>query len=202
MELGFAGTSKIPQFTLSGNTHLVLVKVRAPFMKVIIETERLLLREFTTGDAGLVYELNNDPEVTKFTGDPVKDVHHASLILSQTILPQYALYNHGRWAVHTRDDMRFLGWCGLKARPERDEIDLGYRFMRSAWGKGFATEAAWASLRHGFDKLGLPRILGRAMPENTASLKVLEKCGMTFVRDEIVDEHPARTYEAVYPFIR
>ena len=171
-------------------------------MNVIIETDRLLLREFTMNDAKLVYNLNKDPEVTRFTGDPVRDTEHAGLILAKTILPQYALYNHGRWAVHTKRDMQFQGWCGLKARPERDEIDLGYRFMRSAWGKGFATEAAWASLRHGFDKLGLPRIVGRAMPGNIASLRVLEKCGMNFICEEIVDDHPARTYEAVYPFIR
>ncbi len=171
-------------------------------MKVIIETDRLLLREFTMDDALLVLELNSDPEVTRFTGDPVKDLDQASDILARTILPQYALYNHGRWAVHTKPDLQFIGWCGLKARPERNEIDLGYRYMQSAWGNGYATESAWACLRYGFDKLGLPRIVGRAMPQNIASLKVLERTGMQFVCEEIVDEHPARTYEALYPFIR
>lgn len=171
-------------------------------MKVIIETDRLLLREFTMNDGAIMLELNSDPVVTLYTGDPVKDIAHAEQVLANTILPQYALYNHGRWAVHTKPGLEFIGWCGLKARPERNEIDLGYRYMQSAWGKGYATEAAWASLRFGFDQLGLPRIVGRAMPQNTASIKVLEKLGMQFVREEIVDEHPARTYEALYPFIR
>jgi RimJ/RimL family protein N-acetyltransferase len=171
-------------------------------MHVIIETERLLLREFTMEDASLVLLLNSDPEVTRYTGDPIRDKTHAEEVLRQTILPQYALYNHGRWAVHNRVGLQFLGWCGLKARPERDEIDLGYRFMQTAWGKGYATEAAWACLRYGFDQLGLPRIVGRAMPDNQASIRVLEKCGMSFVGEEIVDDHPARTYEALYPFIR
>jgi [ribosomal protein S5]-alanine N-acetyltransferase len=170
-------------------------------MNSIIETDRLILRTFTTGDAALIYELNLDPDVTRYTGDPVKDLDHAQQILEQVILPQYALYNHGRWAVHVKPDLEFIGWCGLKARPERNEIDLGYRFLKKAWGKGYATEAAWASLNYGFEKLHLPRIVGRAMPQNTASIRVLEKCGMKFIGEEVVDDHPALTYEALYPLI-
>ncbi len=165
-------------------------------MNIIIETERLLLRTFTLEDAPLVYELNLDPEVIRYTGDPIRDIDHARQVLEQTILPQYALYNHGRWAVLVKPDLQFIGWCGLKARPERNEIDLGYRFMQTAWGKGYATEAAFASLQYGFEKLYIPRIVGRAMPQNTPSIRVLEKCGMQFLCEEIVDEHPARTYEA------
>lgn len=171
-------------------------------MNIIIETERLLLRTFTVDDAPLIYELNLSPDVTRYTGDPVKDLHHAQLILEQIILPQYALYNHGRWAVHIKPDMEFIGWCGLKNRPERNEIDLGYRFMKNAWGKGYATEAAFACLRYGFEKLNMQRIVGRAMPQNVASLRVLEKCGMQYVGDEVVDDHPAKTYEAFNPLIR
>jgi RimJ/RimL family protein N-acetyltransferase len=171
-------------------------------MKIVIETPRLILREFTMEDADLIYQLNKDPQVTKYTGDPVKDVEHGASILRDTIIPQYALYNHGRWAVHTKHDHGVIGWCGLKARPEREEIDLGYRFLQSSWGKGYATEAAYASLRYGFDTLFLPRIVGRAMPANRASIRVLEKCGMRFLTEEIVDQHPALTYEAHYPFIQ
>ena len=164
-------------------------------MHVIIETERLILRRFESGEGQLIYTLNEDPEVTRYTGDPVRDLAHANEVLDQVILPQYALYNHGRWAVHTKPGMEFIGWCGLKYRPERDEVDLGYRFIKTAWGKGFASEAAMASINYGFEKLGLRRIVGRAMPGNIASIKVLEKCGMRFVGEELVDGHPAVTYE-------
>ncbi len=175
-------------------------------MNVIIETDRLLLRTFTTGDAQLIYDLNEDPEITRYTGDPVWDIEHARQVLEQVILPQYALYNHGRWAVHVKQGHnlpaeRFIGWCGLKNRPERNEVDLGYRFMKSAWGKGYATEAAFACINYGFNNLGLQRIVGRAMPDNIASLKVLEKCGMTYIGEEIVDDHPAKTYEIINPLI-
>lgn len=170
-------------------------------MNVIIETERLLLRTFTKDDAQLIYELNLNPEVIRYTGDPIKDIDHAQQVLEQVILPQYALYNHGRWAVLVKPALEFIGWCGLKTRPERNEIDLGYRFLQTAWGKGYATEAAFATIKYGFEKLNLQRIVGRAMPANTGSIKVLEKCGMTFIGDEMVDEHPAKTYEIFNPFI-
>ena len=149
----------------------------------------------------LIYKLNLHPDVTKFTGDPIRDLVHAQEVLEQVILPQYALYNHGRWAVHVKQDLDFIGWCGLKNRPERNEIDLGYRFIKEAWGKGYATEAAFACIQYGFEKLHLLRIVGRAMPENIASIRVLEKCNMQFIRDEVVDDHPAKTYQALNPFI-
>lgn len=164
-------------------------------MHVIIETERLLLRQFEPGEGQLIFTLNEDPEITRYTGDPVRDLAHAEEVLNEVILPQYTLYNHGRWAVLTKPDMEFIGWCGLKYRPELDEIDLGYRFMKSAWGKGYATEAAMASIKYGFEQLGMRKIVGRAMPGNLGSIKVLEKCGMKFIGEEIVDGHPALTYE-------
>jgi RimJ/RimL family protein N-acetyltransferase len=170
-------------------------------MNVIIETERLLLRKFTVEDAPLIYELNLDPDVIRYTYDPVKDIEHATQVLEQVILPQYALYNHGRWAVHLKPQLEFIGWCGLKCIPQRDEIDLGYRFKKQYWGKGYATEAAYACIQYGFKKLDLKRIIGRAIPENTASLHVLEKCGMTFLTDEVVDGYSAKTYEIFNPFI-
>jgi ribosomal-protein-alanine N-acetyltransferase len=111
-------------------------------MSVIIETERLLLRTFMEDDASLIYELNLDPEVTRYTLDPIIDVAHAKKILNEVILPQYTLYGHGRWAVHLKTTLEFIGWCGLKFRPERNEIDLGYRFRKIFWGNGYATEAA------------------------------------------------------------
>lgn len=171
-------------------------------MTLVFETQRLLFRLFTTEDAALVYTLNLDPEVTRFTHDPIEDIEQAATVLEKTILPQYALYNHGRWAVHIRETGEFMGWCGLKYRAELNEIDLGYRFMKQYWGKGYATEAADASIRYGFEKLHLSRIVGRAEPGNTGSIRVLEKCGMIYIGNEEVDGYPVRTYEAINPLVR
>jgi RimJ/RimL family protein N-acetyltransferase len=171
-------------------------------MHVVIETERLLLRTFTKNDAALIYELNRDPEVTRYTCDPMSDISLAEKVLNEVILPQYTLYNHGRWATHLKPGLEFIGWCGLKCVPERNEIDLGYRFMKKFWGKGFATEAAYASLGYGFKELSLPKITGRALPANLASIKVLEKCGMRYLGEEFIDGYLHKTYQATNPAIR
>lgn len=86
-------------------------------MNIVLETKRLLIRTFTTLDANLIYELNLDPDVTRYTHDPVKDLAHASEILEKIIISQYALYNHGRWAVHVKPTLEFLGYRFKKDRP-------------------------------------------------------------------------------------
>ena len=170
-------------------------------MNVVMETERLLLRTFTGLDTNLIYDLNSDPDVTQYTHDPVKDIAHASEILEKVILPQYVLYKHGRWAVHLRSSLQFLGWCGLKYRPELNEVDLGFRFKKEAWGNGYATEAAFASIKYGFERVGLKQITGRAEIDNVASWKVLEKCGMLYVGIQEVDGYTVKTYEIYNPSV-
>ncbi|SRR5258705_12171092 len=91
-------------------------------MNVVIETDRLLLRTFNEDDAPLLYELNLDPEITRYTHDPMTDLAHAQKVLDEVILPQYASYNHGRWAVHKKSNLEFIGWCGLKCRPSEMKL--------------------------------------------------------------------------------
>lgn len=166
-------------------------------MTPLFETSRLLLRQFTLADAGLLLQLNSDPEVLKYLHEPIlQDEAQAREILTTNILPQYEK-RLGRWAVFTKENNQFIGWCGLKYRPELDEIDLGYRFMKSAWGFGYATEAAAKTLDYGFNTLNLKIITGRAHIENAASLSVLEKIGMKYVSSGIVDDCPVKTYVAV-----
>ena len=168
-------------------------------MQIIFQTPRLILRQFTEGDAPLILALNSDPEIVKYVHEPtLKTEEQAKKILLDIILPQYK-NNLGRWAIHTKDNMDFIGWCGLKYRPELDEIDLGYRLMQKAWGKGYATEAAQHSLNFGFNNLNLKLITGRTHIENLASIKVLEKIGMDFIGEGIVDDCPVRTYTKSNP---
>jgi ribosomal-protein-alanine N-acetyltransferase len=170
-------------------------------MTIVHESSRLIFRLFTMEDAALVYELNRDENVTRFTYDPISDMARAADVLQRTIIPQYVLYNYGRWATHLKEDMSFIGWCGLKFRAELKEVDLGYRFMEKYWGQGYATEAAFAAVKYGFEKLHIPRITGRADPKNLASARVLEKIGMKFIGQEQVDGHSALVYEAINPLI-
>ncbi len=96
-------------------------------MHIIFETPRLILRRFTEADAPLVLQLNSNPEVLKYLHEPqLKDEEHAREIIRTIILPQYE-NNLGRWAIHTKSNNEFIGWCGLKSRHEINEIDLGYR---------------------------------------------------------------------------
>jgi RimJ/RimL family protein N-acetyltransferase len=169
-------------------------------MQIIFETPRLILRRFTIADAYLIQELNSDAEVLKYLQEPtLETIDQAKNIITTIILPQYKK-KLGRWAIHTKDNNEFVGWCGLTYRSDPDEIDLGYRLKRSAWGKGYATEAAMNTLKHAFEKLNLKLITGRAHIENITSIKVLEKIGMQFRREEIVDECPVKTYTADNPF--
>ena len=150
--------------------------------KTILETERLLLREFTPDDALDVFNLNDDYEVIRYTGD----VGFKSVEAARTFLinyNHYQLYGFGRWACILKSDKQVLGWCGLKFMPEKGEYDLGYRFSKKYWGHGYATEAARASLHYGFTTLGLLEIVGRAAKANLASIRVLEKLGMKYHQD-------------------
>ncbi len=165
-------------------------------MYIVLETPRLILRRFTEADASLVLKLNSDEDVLKYLHEPVlKDENHARQIIRDIILPQYER-NLGRWAMHTKDDMEFIGWCGLKYRPELDETDLGYRLRKNYWGMGYATESARHTLSHAFNVLSLQTVTGRAHIDNLASLNVLEKIGMTYVCDEVVDDCPVKTFIA------
>ncbi|MCZ4409065.1 GNAT family N-acetyltransferase [Cryomorphaceae bacterium 1068] len=147
-------------------------------MKIIAETKRLTLRELTVEDAADFYRLNESLEVLKYTGDSP----FASLREAESFLENYSDYEQngfGRWAVLEKDSGRFLGWCGLKINEE-NQVDLGFRFFEEYWGKGYATEAARACLKVGFERFNLEEIIGRANKENTASIRVLEKIGMHF----------------------
>lgn len=143
----------------------------------LFESARLGYREFSPDDASDLFRLNSDPEVIRYTGDPPfsSEEEARAFILGYD---RYRRDGYGRWSVVSKETFKLLGWCGLN-RIDGD-IDLGYRFFRSAWGQGFATEAARACLDFGFNQLGMSRIIARALPENIASWKVLEKVGMTF----------------------
>lgn len=165
-------------------------------MQIIFETPRLILSRFKIEDAPLIFLLNSDPEVLKYVHEPVlENEGHAAKIIESIILPQYK-NNLGRWAVYTKNDNAFIGWCGLKHMPDPCIIDLGYRFLKNSWGKGYATEAAWHTLDYGFRNLYIDIITGRAHIENVASQKVLKKIGMKYIRDELVDSCPVKTYIA------
>jgi ribosomal-protein-alanine N-acetyltransferase len=156
-----------------------------------LETERLILREWHLNDVDNLFELNSDPEVVKYTGNGAfKNKQEVIDLISN--YSQYKKFNMGRWVVELKNTHEFLGWCGLKNVD--GEIDLGYRFMRKHWKRGYAFESSVASVNYGFTLPGLKKIIGRAMKENVNSIRVLKKLGMKYEMDTNTFGHPHEQY--------
>ena len=159
----------------------------------VLETNRLYLRRMTLEDAENAYLLNLDPEVIQYTGD----ASFESIESAQTFLANYnhyEKYDFGRWAVINKESDAFLGWCGLKFTPELNEYDIGFRFFKKYWNKGYATEAARACVDLGFNHYNLTTIVGRARKENIGSIRVLEKIGLTYLKDFDFDGNEGVVY--------
>lgn len=145
-------------------------------MKKILETKRTYLREITGADAENAYLLNLDPEVIQYTGDDsFESVEQARMFLEN--YDHYSTYGFGRWAIITKTDNEFIGWCGLKFTADLNEFDIGFRLFKKHWNKGYATETAKACIDLGFEQFGMSV---RAMKVNIGSIKVLEKIGLTY----------------------
>lgn len=156
-------------------------------METYLETERLLLRRFTADDADLLIELDSDPAVMRHLtgGRPTAPeiIRERSL---PNILAGYQKWNGdlGLFAAHEKDGGAFLGWFILRPAPQGplDDVELGYRLRRAAWGNGYATEGSRALLGKAFTELGVRRVWADTMAVNQGSRRIMEKLGMTLVR--------------------
>ncbi|MFU8874907.1 GNAT family N-acetyltransferase [Micromonospora sp. SL4-19] len=151
---------------------------------VLLETERLRLRRFTTNDVDHLVELDSDPEVMRFlTGGrptPMAIVRDEQL---PRILAQYDRHpGLGKWAAVDRAAGDFLGWFALDPSDDGTEAELGYRLRRSAWGSGLATEGSRALVRHAFAAVGARRVWAETMAVNARSRAVMAKAGLRYVR--------------------
>jgi [ribosomal protein S5]-alanine N-acetyltransferase len=163
--------------------------------RMILETERLWLREYVPDDAEAVFELGSNPVVQRYTGDVCfTSVEQARTMLCERPIADYRRYGFGRWAIVLKANSRLVGMAGLKFLAEQQEVDLGYRVLPELWGMGLATEASLACLRYGLDTLHLARILGLVHPGNVRSVRVLEKCGMTFEKMTELESQPLAQY--------
>jgi ribosomal-protein-alanine N-acetyltransferase len=155
-------------------------------MKIFLETERLILRELMPTDDLGMFELDSDKDVHKYLGSqPFSKIEETREIIG-FIRQQYTDNGIGRWAVVGKDNGEFMGWAGLKLMKEITNnhvnyYDLGYRFIKRYWGKGYATESAKACLQYGFNELQLRDIYAMADVNNAESKHVLEKAGLSYV---------------------
>ena len=162
----------------------------------MIETERLILRRFTLDDVNAAWEMNRDPEVTKFIlGEGPPSRERVRELIEKNTLADYEKYGYGRMAIVHKADNCFIGFTGLKYLDDMQEVDVGYRLIRKYWGRGLATEATRPTVDIGFNDLKLDRVIAMALPDNAASVRVMQKLGMTFWKEIEEDGHPVVVYK-------
>lgn len=164
------------------------------------ETSRLLMRPFEKKDALSFYTMNKDWEVLKYTGD----VAFESVIAAEDYIEDYSnnpegqirKYRMGRLAVIEKSTQQFVGFCGIKTHDASQITDIGYRFMRAHWGKGYATEACMKMLEFAFHIHKKDQIIAHIHEQNIGSQKVAEKLNFSldhrFLWDGIL---PGRYYK-------
>jgi [ribosomal protein S5]-alanine N-acetyltransferase len=147
---------------------------------LIIETDRLILRDFTTDDWKAVFEYQNDPQYLKYnpwisrSEDEVR-AFVQSFIDQQLDYPRIKF----QFAIVLKEEKKIIGNCGIRRKePESVEADIGYELNPQYWNKGYATEAANSLLEFGFDELNVHRIWAHCVADNIESVRVFEKIGM------------------------
>jgi len=165
------------------------------------KTERLILRELVLTDAPDIFEMDSDPKVHLYLGNkPITTLQQAEDGI-RYINKQYSENGIGRWAVVEKTTGECIGWCGLKffsdmeANGFTDIHEIGYRFKKKHWGKGYATEAAKASLNYGFDNMKLDVIYGMTHADNLESQNVFRKLGLNYINDFELDKEPHKWFE-------
>jgi len=146
-------------------------------------TERLLLRKMYPDDAQDAFDLNSDPDVIQYTGD----ASFASVQEAREFLVQYDAYEkwgYGRLNCYLKESGEYIGWCGLKYLAEEGHTDLGYRLKKKFWNQGYATEGSEVCLQYGFETLSLPFIVATIMKDNKGSIRVAEKLGMKYWKEQ------------------
>jgi RimJ/RimL family protein N-acetyltransferase len=139
-----------------------------------LETERLRLRPITALDVDILVELDRDPAVMQFiNGGKPSPRAEVERIVQRSL-------GH-RWLAFDKATDQLVGWFGIRPSGAKSR-ELGYRLRREAWGQGFATEGSLALIAVAFTQLGVDRVRAETMAVNTASRRVMERCGLRYVR--------------------
>ncbi len=158
----------------------------------VIETERLVLRELSVDDAEFILGLLNQPSFIRHIGDKgVRTLDDARGYILNGPADSYRRFGFGLYLVEARDSGAPMGICGLLKRETLDDIDVGFAFVPEFWSRGYAFESASAVMTHARNTLGLERVIAVVSPGNQASIKLLEKLGLSFERRvRLTDDEP------------
>ena len=147
----------------------------------VIETERLILRQFTTDDAEFIFGLLNDPSWIQNIGDRhIRTIDDACSYIVNGPVKSYEKNGFGLWAVVLKETNETIGMCGLIKREGLEDVEIGYALLPKFWSKGFAVEAARATKAYAKDVIGLKRLVAIVDPANEGSIRVLEKIGLRY----------------------
>jgi RimJ/RimL family protein N-acetyltransferase len=161
---------------------------------IIAETNRLLLRTATPDDAPFYLALVNDPDfITHIADRNIRTIDAARQALIDGPIAMQQARGHAMYIVER--DGTPIGMSGLIKRDALPEVDIGYAFLAAHRGHGYAYEAARAVLQHA-QALGMARIMAITSPDNTASIRLLEKCGLRF--QDVQTIPPYTTVSNVY----
>ena len=161
-------------------------------MNLVLETDRLLLREMKISDAEKLYEMDCNPNVHKFLWNkPIASIEEVHDYITM-VRDQYVKNKIGRFVVIEKESGELIGWAGLKYNTEKvnDKVnfyDIGYRLNENAWGKGYASEVAFAWLDYGFKTMNIDTMMAAAHAENGASNAILKKIGMKITEQYLED---------------
>lgn len=152
-------------------------------MKKILETERLSFREFNLEDSDFVLELVNSPKWIEFIGDRnVRTQAEAKEFLENNLIKSYKENGFGLWVVVLKETNTSIGMCGLVNRDTLEDIDIGFAMLPEYFGSGYGYEIANATINYAKNILHLDKIVGITNPNNIASIKLLNKIGLRFVK--------------------
>ena len=155
---------------------------------IISTSERLSLREATLTDVDFYLALLNEPAWHQFIYQHDMNTREKIVdYLGQKVIPAYRDLGFGFWVVEQKDNNRPIGICGFIKRESLPHPDLGFAFLESHWGKGYAFEAAEAALDYARSNLNLEKVLAITLPENKRSSRLLERLEFEF---ESTYSHP------------
>lgn len=162
-----------------------------------LTADRFVLRAFREDDVAAVTALHSDPEVMRYLrpgGEPETRPRQAWEYIAM-MMGHWLLKGYGKWALADRATDKLLGRVGFFDAPhEWPGLELGWTISRELWGKGYATEAASMALDWGFETLDTDEIISAINPANAPSIRVAERLGERYVRDDIMNGAPCRIY--------
>ena len=161
----------------------------------VLQTGRMTLRRLTPADAPFIRELVNEPSWIRFIGDRgVRTEEDARAYLLKGPIAMYERYGFGLWMCESRESGEALGICGLIKRDTLEDVDIGFAFLPRYWGRGYAHESAAAVLDYGREVLELDRIVAITSPDNTSSIRLLEKLGLRLEKTFEVGGMPTQLF--------